>query len=92
MCFRRVRSWITDGCRGLVRSLRGLSLLPAVCLAITGAVAIVLLATWILRELIHTSAKEADPVDTTKLSFNFAEPCRQVGEAAFDHRQRDPHY
>jgi len=30
-----------------------------------GAVVIVLLATWILRVVIHTSAKEADPIDIT---------------------------
>ena len=41
MRIRRVRSWAR-------RSLRGLPLLPAVCLAVTGGVAIVLLATWIL--------------------------------------------
>jgi hypothetical protein len=58
--------------RGRSRSLRGLSLLPAVCLAGAGAVAIVLLATWILRVAIHTSAKEADPIDVTKLSFTVA--------------------
>ena len=33
---------------------------------------IVLLATWILRVVIHTSAKEADPIDITKLSFTVA--------------------
>ena len=65
MCFRRVRSWAH-------RWLRGLPLLPAVCLAVAGAVAIVLLATWILRVVIHTSAKEADPIDITKLSFTVA--------------------
>jgi uncharacterized protein YjbI with pentapeptide repeats len=70
--FRRVRSWVTGGWRGLGRSLRGLALLPAVCLAVAGAVAIVLLATWILRVVIHTSAKEADPIDITKLSFMVA--------------------
>src|SRR6478736_5666777 len=37
-----------------------------------GAVVIVLLATWILRVVIHTSAKEADPIDITKLSFTVA--------------------
>jgi uncharacterized protein YjbI with pentapeptide repeats len=72
MRFRRVRNWVTDGYRGLGRSLRGLPLLPAVCLAVAGAVAIVLLATWILRVVIHTSAKEADPIDITKLSFTVA--------------------
>jgi hypothetical protein len=65
MCFRRVRSWVR-------RWLRGLSLLPAVCLAVAGGVAIVLLATWILRNLIHTSSKAADPIDITKLSFTVA--------------------
>jgi uncharacterized protein YjbI with pentapeptide repeats len=72
MRFRRVRSWVADGWRGVGRSLRGLALLPAVCLAVAGAVAIVLLATWILRVVIHTSAKEADPIDITKLSFTVA--------------------
>src|SRR6478735_8302058 len=72
MRFRNVRSRVTDGWRGLARSLRGLPLLPAVCLAVVGAVGIVLLATWILRVVIHTSAKEADPVDITKLSFTVA--------------------
>ena len=72
MRVRRVRSWITDGWRGLGRSLRGLPLLPAVCLAITGAVAIALLVTRILRVVIHTSAKEADPIDITKLAFTVA--------------------
>ena len=38
----------------------------------TGGVAIVLLATWILRRVIHTSSEEADPVDITKLSFTVA--------------------
>ena len=38
----------------------------------TGGVAIVLLATWILRRLIHTSSKAADPIDITKLSFTVA--------------------
>ena len=70
--FRRVRSWVTVGYRGLRRSLRGLPLLPAVSLAVTGGVAIVLLATWILGLLIHTSSKEADPIDITKLSFTVA--------------------
>ena len=65
MRFRRVRSWAR-------RSLRGLPLLPAVCLAVTGGVAIVLLATWILGRLIHTTAKAADPIDITKLSFTVA--------------------
>ncbi len=65
MRFRRVRTWLR-------RSLRGLPLLPAVCLAVTGGVAIVLLATWILDGLIHTSSKAADPIDITKLSFTVA--------------------
>jgi uncharacterized protein YjbI with pentapeptide repeats len=39
---------------------------------VTGGVAIVLLATWILGRLIHTSAKAADPIDITKLSFTVA--------------------
>ena len=65
MRFRRVRSWVR-------RSLRGLPLLPAVCLAVTGGVAIVLLATLILDRLIHTSSKAADPIDITKLSFTVA--------------------
>jgi uncharacterized protein YjbI with pentapeptide repeats len=72
MRIRRVRSRVTDGYRGFRRSLRGLSLLPAVCLAVVGAVGIVLLATWILRVVIHTTAKEADPIDITKLSFTVA--------------------
>jgi hypothetical protein len=67
-----MRSSVTDGWRGLGRSLRGLPLLPAVFLAVAGAVAIVLLATWILRVVIPTSAKEADPIDITKLSFTVA--------------------
>jgi hypothetical protein len=54
------------------RSLRGLPLLPAVCLAVAGGVAIVLLATWILRGFIHTSSKAADPIDITRLSFTVA--------------------
>ena len=70
--FRRARAWVADGYGRLRRSLRGLPLLAAVCLAVAGAVAIVLLATWILRVLIHTSAKEADPIDITKLSFTVA--------------------
>ncbi len=65
MRLRRVRSWVR-------RSLRGLPLLPAVCLAVTGGVAIVLLATVILDRLIHTSSKAADPIDITKLSFTVA--------------------
>jgi uncharacterized protein YjbI with pentapeptide repeats len=43
-----------------------------VCLAVTGGVAIVLLATWILGRLLHPSHKEADPIDITKLSFTVA--------------------
>jgi uncharacterized protein YjbI with pentapeptide repeats len=69
---RGVRSRVNDGYRGLRRSLRALPLLPAVCLAVTGGVAIVLVATWILRDLIHTNAKAADPIDITKLSFTVA--------------------
>lgn len=65
MRFPGVRSWVR-------RSLRGLTLLPAVCLAVTGGVAIVLLATLILDRLIHTSSKAADPIDITKLSFTVA--------------------
>jgi len=65
MRFRRVRSWVR-------RSLRGLQLLPAVGIAVTGGVAIVLLATLILDRLIHTSSKAADPIDITKLSFTVA--------------------
>ena len=51
MYFHRVRSWAR-------RWLRGLPLLPAVCLAVAGGVAIVLLATWILRYIIHTSSSQ----------------------------------
>jgi hypothetical protein len=65
MCFRKVRSWVR-------RSLRGLPLLPAVCLAVAGGVAIVVLAVPILGRLIHTSSKPADPIDITKLSFTVA--------------------
>jgi uncharacterized protein YjbI with pentapeptide repeats len=65
MRFRRVRSSVR-------RSLRGLQPLPAVCIAVTGGVAIVLLATLILDRLIHTNAKAADPIDITKLSFTVA--------------------
>jgi opacity protein-like surface antigen len=39
---------------------------------VTGGVAIVLVATWILDRLIHTSSKAADPIDITKLSFTVA--------------------
>ncbi|MGB7868791.1 MAG: pentapeptide repeat-containing protein [Mycobacterium sp.] len=67
-----MRGRVSDGQRRLRRWLRGLSLLPAVCLAIAGGVAIALLATWILRSLIHTSSKPADPIDITKLSFTVA--------------------
>lgn len=58
--------------RGPRRLLRGLPLLPAVCLAVTGGVGIVLLATWILSGLLHPTAKAADPIDITKLSFTVA--------------------
>jgi hypothetical protein len=58
--------------RGISRWLRGLSLLSAVTFAVVGGVAIALLATWILRSLIHTSGKAADPIDITKLSFTVA--------------------
>jgi hypothetical protein len=43
-----------------------------VCLAVTGGVAIVLLAAWILRRQLHPSLKQADPIDITKLSFTVA--------------------
>ena len=70
--YRRARGWVSAGYRRGRRWLHGLSLLPTVCIAVAGAVAIVLLATWILRDLIHTSSKAADPIDITKLSFTVA--------------------
>ena len=66
------RWWVTDGYRGLRRWLRGLSLLPAFCLALVIGIAIVLAAFWILGRLIRTSSKPADPIDITKLSFTVA--------------------
>lgn len=69
---RRVRGWVRDGYLGLRRALRGLSLLTAVCLAVAGGVGITLSATWILRHLINTSSKPADPIDITKLSLTVA--------------------
>ena len=61
-----------DGYRRLRRAVRGLSLLTAVCLAVAGGVGITVSATWILRSLINTSSKPADPIDITKLSFTVA--------------------
>lgn len=69
---RRVQGRVSQGYGGLHRSLRRLPLLPAVCFAVMGAVTIVLLTTWILDRLIHTTAKAADPIDITKLSFTVA--------------------
>jgi hypothetical protein len=39
---------------------------------VTGGLTIVLVATWILDRVIHTSSKPADPIDITKLSFTLA--------------------
>jgi uncharacterized protein YjbI with pentapeptide repeats len=39
---------------------------------VAGGLTIVLLATWILDRVIHTSSKPADPIDITKLSFTLA--------------------
>jgi uncharacterized protein YjbI with pentapeptide repeats len=39
---------------------------------VAGGLTIVLLSTWILDRVIHTSSKPADPIDITKLSFTLA--------------------
>ncbi|MFC6124838.1 pentapeptide repeat-containing protein [Mycolicibacterium llatzerense] len=68
----KVRDRVIEWYRTLRRTLHELSLLAAVSFAVVGGVGIVLLATWILRFLIHTSTKDADPIDITKLSFTVA--------------------